>query len=187
VCLGSWILSASCSPVPTLLVLLCARSLSHLFCWLGLLSLVQPCLLVTSCLLLDCCAAVCALSQCRPRTVLLGVAIPPSVPLGVSTPKLCWGKVRFLILFLFETIRLDVQEPSLGQHRASDYRCFGRPRLEQTIRRCVTGHTVTSQNSSVERTAHLLYIRTPVVCGYPHKISDISTVKNIASSILLPL
>jgi hypothetical protein len=46
----------------------------------------------------------CALSRCRPRLVLPGVAPPPSAPSEAPRPKPSWGKawspIRFFLFFL---------------------------------------------------------------------------------------
>jgi hypothetical protein len=91
-CRGSWILSLSCQLVPALFLLLCVRFLPATSFWLGLLLLMQPCLLVSVCLLLVWCTVACALSRCRPLPVLPGVAPFPSAPSRVPRPKPLWGE-----------------------------------------------------------------------------------------------
>jgi hypothetical protein len=61
-CLGSWMLSASYSPVPDLFDLLYARFMPRMFCWLGLLSLIMPCPLAVF-FLLSCCGSNCDLNS----------------------------------------------------------------------------------------------------------------------------
>jgi hypothetical protein len=101
-------LYVSCPLVPPLFMPLSARFLPAISFWLALLLLMRPCLLVNVCLLLVWYTVAWALSRCRPRPVLPGVA-PPSAPSGVLRPKPLRGKAWspscfFLFMVICATI-----------------------------------------------------------------------------------
>jgi hypothetical protein len=67
----------------------CARFLTHMFCWLGLLSLMLQCLLVIACVLLAWCPAVRDLHCCGAAVPLCSLWQPPSLSLRTGIPAPC--------------------------------------------------------------------------------------------------